>query len=100
MYGPDILVSAVWQKGKTQHTLYLPGGEKWVDAWDKEKIYTGGQNITVDIPLHKIPIFIREGCATDLGDLNALYDESLKIAAQKPDIEKLQKLEFPQKQPD
>jgi len=100
MYGPDILVSAVWQKGKTQHTLYLPGGEKWVDAWDKEKIYTGGQNITVDIPLHKIPIFIREGCAIDLGDLNALYDESLKIAAQKPDIEKLQKLEFPQKQPD
>ena len=100
MYGPDILVSAVWQKGKTQHTLYLPGGEKWVDAWDKEKIYTGGQNITVDIPLHKIPIFIRQGCAIDLGDLNALYDESLKIAAQKPDIEKLQKLEFPQKQPD
>jgi alpha-glucosidase (family GH31 glycosyl hydrolase) len=95
MYGPDILVSAVWEKGKTEHSLYLPAGEKWIDAWDKEKVYTGGQNITVDIPLHKIPIFIRQGSAMNLGDLNALYDESFKIAAQKPDLDKLQKLEFP-----
>jgi alpha-D-xyloside xylohydrolase len=97
MYGPDILVSAVWEKGKTQHSLYLPAGENWIDAWNKGKIYTGGQNITVDTPLHKIPIFIRKGSKIKLGDLNALYDESLKIAAQKPDLEKLQKLEFPQK---
>jgi alpha-D-xyloside xylohydrolase len=97
MYGPDILVSAIWEKGKTKHSLYLPEGEKWVDAWDKEKTYTGGQTITVDAPLHKMPIFIREGSSVDLGDLNALYEESMKIAAQKPDLEKLQKAEFPQK---
>ena len=98
MYGPDILVSAVWEKGKTQHSLYLPAGEKWIDAWDKKKIYTGGQTITVDAPVYKMPIFIRQGCTIKLGDLNAIYDESLKIAAQKPDLEKIQKLEFPQKQ--
>jgi len=97
MYGPDILVSAIWEKRKTQHSLYLPGGVKWVDAWDKNKIYDGGQNITVDTPLYKMPIFIRQGSVIDLGDLNALYDESLKIAGQKPDLEKLQKIEFPKK---
>jgi len=97
MYGADILVSAIWEKGKTKHSLYLPAGEKWIDAWDKEKVYTGGKNITVDAPLHKMPIFIREGSTINLGDLNALYDESLKIAAKKPDLEKLQKLEFPKK---
>jgi alpha-D-xyloside xylohydrolase len=97
MYGPDILVSAIWEKGKTQHTLYLPAGEKWVDAWDKSKVYTGGKNITVDTPVYKIPIFIRQGSKIDLGDLNALYNESLKIAAKKPDLDKLQKLEFPKK---
>ena len=97
MYGPDILVSAVWEKGKTQHSLYLPAGEKWVDAWDKKKIYAGGQTITVDAPVYKMPIFIRQGCAIKLGDLNAIYNESLKIAAKKPDLEKLQKFEFPQK---
>jgi alpha-glucosidase (family GH31 glycosyl hydrolase) len=97
MYGPDILVSAVWEKGKTQHSLYLPAGEKWIDAWDKEKIYAGGQTITVDAPVYKIPIFIRQGCAIKLGDLNAIYDESLKIASKKPDLKKLQELEFGEK---
>ncbi len=97
MYGPDILVSAIWEKGKIKHSLYLPAGEKWVDAWDKEKIYDGGQNITVNTPLHKIPIFIRQGSTIDMGDLNALYDESLKIAGQKPNLEKLQRLEFSKK---
>jgi len=97
MYGPDILVSAIWEKGKTRHSLYLPAGEKWIDAWDKEKIYDGGQNITIDAPVHKIPIFVRQGSAMNLGDLNALYDESLKIAARKPNLDKLQKLEFPKK---
>jgi alpha-D-xyloside xylohydrolase len=97
MYGPDILVSAIWEKGKTRHSLYLPAGEKWIDAWDKEKIYDGGQNITIDAPVHKIPIFVRQSSAMNLGDLNALYDESLKIAARKPNLDKLQKLEFPKK---
>ncbi|MGB8225266.1 MAG: TIM-barrel domain-containing protein [Sedimentisphaerales bacterium] len=97
MYGPDILVSAIWEKGKTQHSLYLPAGKNWIDAWNKNKIYTGGQVITVDAPLYKIPIFIRRGSKRDLGDLNALYEESLKIAAKKPDLDKLQKLEFQKK---
>jgi alpha-glucosidase (family GH31 glycosyl hydrolase) len=97
MYGPDILVSAIWEKGKTQHSLYLPGGEKWIDAWDKTKIYSGGETITVDAPVYKMPIFIREGSSVDLGDIQALYKECMKIAAKKPDLEKLQQDEFPQK---
>ena len=94
LYGPDILVSVVWQKGTTSHTLYLPAGEKWIDAWDKEKTYDGGKYVTVDAPVHKIPIFIRSGSKIDLGDLNALYAESLRRAGQKPDLEQLQKKEF------
>jgi alpha-D-xyloside xylohydrolase len=94
MFGPDILVSPIWQKGKTSHKLYLPGGEKWVDAWDREKTYDGGQYVTVDAPLYKIPIFIRDGSKIDLGDLNALYAESLKRAGQRPDLEQLQNKEF------
>jgi alpha-glucosidase (family GH31 glycosyl hydrolase) len=97
MYGPDILVSAIWEKGKTQHSLYLPGGEKWIDAWDKKKVYPGGVTIIVEAPLYKMPIFIRKGSSVNLGNLNRLYEESMKIAAKKPDIEKLQKDEFPQK---
>ena len=97
MYGPDILVSAIWEKGKTQHSLYLPAGEKWIDAWDKKKIYNGGQKITIDTPVYKIPIFIRQGSTINLGNLNDLYKKSLKIAAKKPNLEKLQKREFSKK---
>lgn len=95
MYGNDILVSAIWEKGKSSHRLYLPKGEKWVDAWSSEKeVYEGGQWIEVETPLHKIPIFIREGSSVNLGDITKLYDESLEIAKVKPDLSALEKQAF------
>jgi alpha-D-xyloside xylohydrolase len=93
LLGPDILVSALWEKGTTRHKLYLPKGETWVDAWDKTKHYEGGQQIEVETPLHKIPIFVRKGATIDLGDLNALYSESLIITQKKPDLRKLEENE-------
>jgi alpha-glucosidase (family GH31 glycosyl hydrolase) len=93
-YGPDILVSPIWRSGKVTHSLYLPAGDKWVDAWDRTQVYEGGKYVNVEAPIHKIPIFIRAGSGVNLGDLNALYEESLKIAAQRPDLEKLQEAEF------
>jgi len=93
MYGPDILVSAIWRKGKQQHTLYLPAGERWIDAWT-EKIYKGGREVTVDAPVYKIPIFVRQGSEVDLGDLQSLYDESLRIARDEPNIKQLEKKAF------
>jgi alpha-glucosidase (family GH31 glycosyl hydrolase) len=91
LYGDDILISAIWQKGKDEHSLYLPAGEKWRDAWHPGKIYEGGKTVTVKTPVYQIPIFIRDGSDVDLGDLNALYAESLKLAERKPDLSKLQK---------
>jgi alpha-glucosidase (family GH31 glycosyl hydrolase) len=93
LFGPDILVSAIWQSGKEKHKLYLPAGEEWKDAWDLGKIYTGGQYIEVDSPTYKIPVFIRKGSKIDLGDLNKLYQESLEIASKKPDLAELEKAE-------
>lgn len=58
LLGPDILVSAIWQKDVTRHRLYLPAGEEWIDAWDTGRTYNGGEYIEVDAPLHKIPFFI------------------------------------------
>jgi alpha-glucosidase (family GH31 glycosyl hydrolase) len=94
MYGPEILISVIWEKGKQQQSIYLPKGEKWIDAWDTKKIYTGGQTVTIDTPVYKIPIFIRQGGSVSLGNLNKLYTESMKIASKKPDLKKLQKQDF------
>ncbi len=93
LFGPDILVSIIWKSGKDTHSLYLPAGETWVDAWDKGKVYQGGTTIEVDAPMYKTPIFIRQGSDIDLGDLEGLYQESLKIAEKKPDLVKLEKNE-------
>jgi alpha-glucosidase (family GH31 glycosyl hydrolase) len=91
LYGPDILVSAIWQKGKTSHTCYLPEGDRWVDAWNKDQEYKGGQTVTIKTPVHKIPIFIRKGSDVEIGDLNQLYKESLNITKEEPDIKELEK---------
>ena len=48
LYGPDILVSPVWQRNQRTQEVYLPSGEKWRDAWNPEKIYNGGQTIQVN----------------------------------------------------
>lgn len=90
LYGPDILVSAIWEKGKTKHKLYLPAGGQWVDCWEK-KVFEGGEYITVETPLYKIPIFIRQGSDLEMPDLQALYEESLQICRNKPDLKKLEK---------
>jgi len=93
LYGPDILVSAIWEKATEKHSLYLPASEEWIDAWNISKVYDGGQKITVDAPLHKIPIFIRKGAEVlkFFGDLQKLYDESLAIAKNKPNLKELEK---------
>jgi alpha-D-xyloside xylohydrolase len=95
MYGNDILVSAIWKKGKLSHRLYLPKGERWVDVWSPEKeVHEGGQWIEVETPLHKIPIFTREGSSVNLGNISKLYSESLDIAKVKPDLSALEKEAF------
>ena len=91
MYGPDILVAAIWQKGETSRRCYLPAGTAWRDAWDTGRVYEGGREIEIDTPFHKIPIFIKEDAAIDLGDLNEIYEESLNLARHRPDLRKLEK---------
>jgi len=90
LYGREILVSPIWRPNKSHHTLYLPAGENWRYAWDKDKVFKGGQKVTVSVPLHKIPIFVREGSDMRLPDLNKLYAESVKITDRKPDLRKLE----------
>lgn len=89
-YGPDLLVSAIWEKNRRSVGVYLPSGCKWRDAWNPTKIYEGGQTITVRAELHQIPVFVREGSKLDLGDLNNEWAESQAIANQRPDLAKLE----------
>jgi alpha-glucosidase (family GH31 glycosyl hydrolase) len=89
-YGPDLLVSPIWEKEKRTQAVYLPSGSKWQDAWRPETVYNGGQTVTVAAELHQIPLFVRVGSDIELGDLNAEYTEAKTIAQQKPDLQALE----------
>jgi alpha-D-xyloside xylohydrolase len=90
LYGRDLLVSPIWEKGARSQEVYLPSGSRWRDAWHPGQVYRGGQTITVQASLHQIPLFIREGSSIDLGDLNKEWQESTASASVKPDLKALE----------
>ena len=58
MFGPDILVTPVTEKGAIKRKVYLPKGAKWKEfSGDKE--YEGGRWIEFDAPVNKIPAFVK-----------------------------------------
>lgn len=60
MYGPNILVAPVMERGEKTKEVYLPAGTRWTNVWTKEA-FEGGQTVTVATPLDQIPLFTREG---------------------------------------
>ena len=90
MYGADLLVSPIWEKDKRTQEVYLPTGQQWQDAWRPDKIYKGGQTITVNAELHQMPLFIRVGSNIKLGDLNQEYKDARSIAQKRPDLKALE----------
>ena len=58
MYGPDILVAPVMERGQTTKEVYLPAGASWTHIWSGET-YEGGQTVAVDAPLDKLPVFTK-----------------------------------------
>ena len=89
LYGPDLVVSHVWQVGGRDVQVYLPAGAKWRDAWDPKQVYEGGETITAHVELHQIPLYIKDGSSLDLGDLSREWQESTEAAHQKPDLKTL-----------
>jgi alpha-D-xyloside xylohydrolase len=66
MFGPSLLINPVTSEGATQRTLYLPAGTDWVDFWTGKGM-KGGQSITADAPLDKMPIYVRAGSIVPYG---------------------------------
>jgi alpha-D-xyloside xylohydrolase len=58
MFGPDLLVAPVLYEGARSRQVYLPAGTTWKDAWTDE-IFPGGQTITADAPLKRLPLYLR-----------------------------------------
>ncbi len=68
LFGSDLLVAPVVERGVTSRSVYLPRGSSWVNARTGHRS-EGGQAIWVDAPLTEIPLFIRAGAEDAFGDL-------------------------------
>jgi alpha-D-xyloside xylohydrolase len=68
MLGPAFLVAPVTTQGATTKRIYLPTGTDWYNYWTNEKVH-GGQTITVDAPIDRIPLFVRAGSIIPTGSV-------------------------------
>lgn len=66
MFGPSLLVAPVTTYKDRTKDVYLPSGCEWYDLCTG-KHYVGGQTMTAQAPLDKIPLFVREGSIIPLG---------------------------------
>jgi alpha-D-xyloside xylohydrolase len=67
MFGPALLVCPVLEANACSRRVYLPSGTDWYDFETHER-YAGGQWITADAPLDKIPVFVKAGSILPLCD--------------------------------
>ncbi|HSL71344.1 MAG TPA: TIM-barrel domain-containing protein [Longimicrobiales bacterium] len=59
LWGRDLLIAPVFEKGATTRAVYLPAGE-WYDWWTNTRT-AGGQTITRAVDLATLPIYVRAG---------------------------------------
>lgn len=64
MYGPDLLVAPILYEGMRKRDVYLPAGS-WRSIADN-KVYEGGQTVTVEASIDVLPVFARDGRLADL----------------------------------
>ena len=64
------------EKREQTRKVYLPSGSGWYDFWTGE-VYKGGQTITCDAPIDKIPLLIKAGSIIPMGQF-------IQYASEKP----------------
>jgi alpha-glucosidase (family GH31 glycosyl hydrolase) len=73
LWGRDILVSPVVEKGATSRRLYLPKG-RWFDFWTSEPL-DGGREIDRAVDLATMPVHVRAGAILPLGPVKQHVDD-------------------------
>ncbi|BAX82402.1 glycoside hydrolase family 31 protein [Labilibaculum antarcticum] len=60
LFGKDIMVAPVVEKGASQVKIYLPEGE-WIDFSNGTRLYQGKTWIEYPVEIETIPIFVKKG---------------------------------------
>ena len=76
LWGRDILVSPVVEKGASSRRLYLPRGT-WFDFWTEEPT-PGGREIDRPVDLETLPLHVRAGAVLPLGPVRQYAEEPVR----------------------
>jgi alpha-glucosidase len=66
LFGEDILVAPILQKGRTTRSVYFPEG-KW-HKFDGETSYDGERLHQISLAIGEVPAFVRDGAVLPLAD--------------------------------
>ena len=75
LWGRDVLVAPVVEKGATTRNVYLPRGD-WYDFWTEEKL-AGGREISKAVDLATTPLYVRAGAILPLGPVKQYTAEKV-----------------------
>ncbi|HEV2445939.1 MAG TPA: TIM-barrel domain-containing protein, partial [Candidatus Sulfopaludibacter sp.] len=75
LWGRDLLVAPVVEKGATSRELYLPRGP-WYDFWSGERM-EGGRKITRAVDLETTPLYVRAGTILPMGPVKQFTEEKV-----------------------
>jgi alpha-glucosidase/alpha-D-xyloside xylohydrolase len=73
LWGRDVLVSPVVEKGASSRRLYLPR-DTWFDFWTEEPV-EGGREIERKVDLETMPLYIRAGAILPFGPVRQYAEE-------------------------
>jgi len=73
LWGRDVLVAPVVEKGATSRRIYLPKGG-WFDFWTNERL-EGGREIERAVDLETMPLYVREGAILPMGPVKQYATE-------------------------
>lgn len=76
LWGRDLLIAPVFEKGATSRRLYLPAGN-WYDWWTNELV-PGGRWINRPVDLSIMPIYVRAGAIIPFDPVRQYTSEPVK----------------------
>jgi alpha-glucosidase/alpha-D-xyloside xylohydrolase len=74
LFGRDLLVAPVVEKGAASRSLYLPRGT-WYDFWTAEK-HEGGREIVKRVDLDTLPLYMRAGAVLPMGPVRQYVSDA------------------------
>jgi alpha-glucosidase (family GH31 glycosyl hydrolase) len=81
LWGRDMLVAPVTEKGATEREVYLPPG-LWRDFWTEKEV-EGGRTVSREVDLATLPLYVRAGAVLPVGPVRQysaeVHDEPLEF---------------------